>query len=179
MARIPTAKRYAQAAFEIARETGRFDRWAEDLELAQQTLQDATLRAYLDIPKVPFDRKMRVLRISLGSLQPLALNLMALLTSRNALGLLSRIAVEYQRLVDAHLGRQRAEVVTTVPLEDQQRERLSRQLAQVLGTEVVLTTRVDSEVLGGLVVRVGDRMIDGSTRGRLMALRKSLAGVRV
>ena len=175
MARVPTAKRYAQAAFEIARETGQIDRWAEDLDVAQQTLQDATLRAYLEIPKVAFDRKMGVLRDSLDSLQPLVLNLVALLTSRNALGLLPRIALEYQRLADAHLKRQRAEVVTAVPLEEDQRERVGQQLAQLVDTEVVLTTRVDPEVLGGLVARVGDKMIDGSMRGRLMALRKSLA----
>ena len=174
MARVPTAKRYAQAAFEIARETGQIDRWAEDLGLARETLQDATLRAYLEMPKLPLDRKIRMLRDSLDSLQPLALNLVALLISRNALGLLPGIATEYQRLVDVHLGRLRAEVVTAVPLEDQQRERLGRHLTQLLSQEVVLTTRVDPDVLGGLVARVGDRLIDGSTRGRLRALRKSL-----
>ncbi|MEE8442590.1 MAG: ATP synthase F1 subunit delta [Dehalococcoidia bacterium] len=179
MARGPTAKRYAQAAFEIARETGRIDQWAENLEVAQQVLQDPTLKAYLEMPKVAFDGKMQVLRESLSSLEPLALNLVALLVSRDTIGLLPRIAVEYQRLVDDHMGRQRAEVITAVPLEDQQRERLGQRLLQVLGMEIVLTSRVDSEVLGGLVVRIGDKMIDGSTRGRLMAMRKSRSEVRV
>jgi F-type H+-transporting ATPase subunit delta len=77
--------------------------------------------------------------------------------------------------MDAHLGRERAEVVTAHPLDYQQMERLGRWLGQLLGKEVVLTSREDPDVLGGLVVRVGDRIIDGSTKGRLEAMRKDLA----
>lgn len=77
--------------------------------------------------------------------------------------------------MDAHQGRERAEVVTAHPLEDQQRERLGRWLSQLRGKEVVLTSREDPEILGGLVVRVGDGLIDGSTKGRLEAMRKGLA----
>ena len=177
MPKGPTAKRYAQAAFAIARDAGEIEGWLEDLQLARETLGDETLRMYLEGPKVALGQKVQVLRTALGNVRPLVLNLVALLTSRYALGRLPQIVVEYQRLVDAHFNRERAEVVTAVPLEDQQQERLSRQLAQLLGREVVITTRVHPEVLGGLVARVGDRIIDGSVRGRLTDLRKSLSEV--
>lgn len=178
MARRPTAKRYALAAFQIARESVQLESWAQDLQTAQQAIQAPTLRVFLELPKVSIERKMESLREVLGGANPFLLNLMALLTSRLSLGLLPRIADEYQRLLDAHLNRERAEVATAIPLERQQGERLTQQLRQLLGKEVILTSRVDAEVLGGLVARVGDRIIDGSARGRLMALRKSLAEVR-
>ncbi|MSQ22022.1 MAG: F0F1 ATP synthase subunit delta [Dehalococcoidia bacterium] len=178
MARHPTAKRYALAAFQIARESGHLESWAKDLGAAQQAIQDPTLRAYLELPKVTIERKLDSLRTALPDANPLLLNLMALLTTRRSLGLLPRIVDEYESLMDAHLNRERAEVAAAIPLERQQRERLTQQLRQLLGKEVILTSRVDAEVLGGLVARVGDRMIDGSARGRLLALRKSLAEVR-
>ncbi len=178
MPRAPTANRYARAAFEIARDSGQLESWEKDLQEAQQALQDPTLRAFLELPKVTIERKAESLRTALPGANPLALNLMALLTSRRSLGLLTRIVAEYERLMDAHLNRERAEVATAVPLEREQEEKLTQQLRQLLGKDVILTSRMDSEILGGLVARVGDRMIDGSARGRLMALRKSLAEMR-
>ena len=175
MPRAPTANRYARAAFEIARDSAQLESWTKDLQEAQQTLQDSSLRAFLELPKVTIERKMESLRTALPNANPLALNLMALLTSRGSLGLLPRIVDEYQRLMDTHLNRERAEVATAVPLEREQGEQLTQLLRQLLGKEVILTSRVDPEVLGGLVARVGDRMIDGSARGRLLALRKSMA----
>ena len=177
MPRAPKAKRYAQAAFDIAQENGRIDEWLNDLQLAQEALRDEALLAYLAVPKVALDHKVGILHRALGDLDPLVLNLVAILTSRTALALLSQIVTEYRRLVDVHLNRQGAEVVTAVPLEDEQRGRLNRRLERLLGKEVVLTTRVDPEVLGGLVARLDDRIVDGSTRGRLTAMRKRLAEV--
>lgn len=175
MAGAPKARRYARAAFDIAVEEDRLEGWLQDMQRAQEILEDDTLRTYLDLPKVTLARKVEVLRETLSSLNPLAQNLIGLLVSRGAVGLLPQIAAEYQRLMDAHLGRERAEVITAHPLEDQQKERLGRWLGQLLGKEVIVTSREDPEVLGGLVVRVGDRIIDGSTKGRLEAMRKDLA----
>ena len=177
MPRGPTSKRYAQAAFDIARDADQIEGWLEDIRLAWEALQDEALRVYLEAPQAPFDQKVEVLRNAMSNLHPMLVNLVALLTSRNALRLLPGIVAEYQLLVDAHLSRQRVDVITAVPMEDQQEERLRRQLALLLGKEVILTTSVDPEVLGGLVARVGDRIIDGSTRGKLVELRKSLAEV--
>ena len=177
MPRGPTAKRYAQAAFDIAWEAGQTEGWLEDIRLSWEALQDEALRVYLEAPQAPLDQKVEVLRKAMSSLHPMVVNLIALLTSRNALRLLPGIVAEYQQLVDAHLSRQRADVITAVPMEDQQQERLGRQLTLLLGKEVILTTSVDPEVLGGLVARIGDRIIDGSTRGKLVELRKSLAEV--
>ncbi len=174
MPRTPTASRYAQAAFEIARDSGAIDAWADDLQRAQEVVGVGDIRAYLEVPKVSFASKMEVLRTSLSGLNPLVVNLVAILTARNKVGLLPSIAEAYQRLTDDHLNRVRAEVVTAVPMEDQQRDRLAGQLAELLGKEVAITTSEEPEVLGGMIARVGDRIIDGSIRGRLRGLRRSL-----
>ena len=166
MAGAPKARRYARAAFDIAIEEDRLEGWLQDIQRAQEALEDDTLRTYLELPKITLARKVDILRESLSGLNPLAQNL---------IGLLAQIAEEYQRLMDAHQGRERAELVSAHPLEDQQRERVGRWLGQLLGKEVILTSREDPELLGGLVVRVGDSIIDGSTKGRLEAMRKDLA----
>ena len=174
MARLPTAKRYAQAAFAIAREEGRIEAWLEDLRRAQEAMGDESLRSYLDLANIGLERKLELLRKVLDGIHPLTFNLIGLLASRSGLGVLPGIVAEYERLLDLHVGRERAEVVTAVPLSRQQQDRLARQLGQLLGKVVTLASRVDDAVIGGIVTRVGDRIIDTSTRGKLAALRRSL-----
>ena len=174
MPRAPTAKRYAQAAFEIAREHNEIDRWLEDLQAALPVLEDQTFRSYMGLPTVKSEVKLRAIGSALGDVNPLVRNLVALLASRNGLELYPRVVTEYQRFVDRHRNRERATVVTAVPLEEREKERVNQELARLLGKEVVLTTQVHPQILGGLVAQVGDRLIDGSTRGRLLGLRKSL-----
>lgn len=174
MARLPTAKRYAQAAFAIAREEGRIEAWLEDLRRAQEVMSDESMRSYLDLARIGLERKLELLHKVLEGIHPLTFNLIGLLASRSGLGVLPGIVAEYERLLDLHLGRERAEVVTAVPLSKQQQDRVARQLGQLLGKDVILASRVDDAVIGGIVTRVGDRIIDTSTRGKLAALRRSL-----
>ena len=174
MARAPTARRYAQAAFQIAQERDEVDGWLEDLGSALAVVEDTALRPYLEFPKVAIKDKVRAIQRTLEGMNPLVRNLVALLVSRRALALYPGIVSEYQRLVDKHYGRERAVVVTAVPLDDEQQSRVRQQLSGLLGKEVVLTTRVEPQVLGGVVARMGDRLIDGSIRGRLTGLRDSL-----
>ncbi len=174
MARLPTAKRYAQAAFTIAREEGRIEAWLEDLRRAQEAMSEESLRSYLDLANIGLQRKLELLRNVLDGIHPLTFNLIGLLASRSGLGILPGIVAEYERLLDLHLGRERAEVVTAVPLSKQQQDRVALQLGQLLGKDVILASSVDDAVIGGVVTRVGDRIIDTSTRGKLAALRGSL-----
>lgn len=174
MARLPSAKRYAQAAFAIAREEGRIEVWLEDLRRAREVMSDESLRSYLDMPKIGLERKLELLREVLEGIHPLAFNLIGLLAARNGIGVLPGIVAEYERLLDLDLGRERAEVVTAVPLSKQQQGIVAQQLGRLLGKEVVLTSRVDDAVIGGIITRVGDRIIDTSTRGKLAALHRNL-----
>jgi F-type H+-transporting ATPase subunit delta len=89
------------------------------------------------------------------------------------------IADEYQRLLDSYRGIEQAEVTTAIELDDEDRRKLEERLELVVGKKVVLKPRVDPAVLGGIVARIGGKLLDGSTRSKLMALKKALASGEV
>ena len=171
----PSPRRYAQAVFQIAMERGELDAWQEDLRSLAVTLEDRDFSGLLDAPQVPAASKVDAAREALsGSVGPLALNLLAILATRNLAHLGSGILDEYGRLLDAHRGIQRAEVVSAVPLDSEQHARISKLLETIVGKEVPVTSVVDPQVLGGLVARVGDRLIDGSARTKLREMHRSI-----
>lgn len=177
MPKAPSARRYARAAFELARESGQIEAWSADLARAQEVLQMQDLLEYLEFPKLTTPQKVDIIRGSMAGLHPLVVNLLCLLASRNRIGLVAGLRQEYQALADAHYGRVRAVVTTAVPMEPEQEQRLRAQLEGMIGQQVVITSRIDPEVLGGMSARVGDRIMDGTLRGRLVALRRHLAEV--
>ena len=77
-------------------------------------------------------------------------------------------------MLDAHRGIERAEITSAVALSDEQQTRVENLLKEMVGKEIVLTVRIDPQILGGIVARVGDRVIDGSTRTKLEGLRREL-----
>lgn len=171
---LPSPKRYAQAIFQLAREQDRLDGWLADLEAALEALGDPQFAALLDSPGVRLQDKLQAVDAVLPGLPPLARNLLALMAQRRAVSLLPRVMWEYRRLVDIRRGIQRAEVTSAIPLADADQQRIAQRLSQLLGGEVVVQARVDPSLLGGLVIKVGDRVLDGSTRNRLGELRKAL-----
>ena len=179
MPRAGSARRYAQAVFQIAVESDEFDVWLEDLSLLVRALESDELSRFLDAPEASAAQKTEVIRTTLSqSVGPLAVNLLALLSSRNLAHLVSDVADRYELLLDAHRGIERAEVVSAVPLDDEQRQRVEELLKVVVGKDVRMTEAVDPAVIGGLVARVGDRVIDGSTRTKLSAMRRDLVDRR-
>jgi F-type H+-transporting ATPase subunit delta len=180
VARKIYARRYARAVFEIALERKELDRWQSDLRKIAALGQDAAFIALMENPKFGFEKKKALLSRLLGDVNPLALNLVYLLATRGSLNMVGDIADEYQRLLDGYRGIEHAEVVTAVPLGDEDRKRLEEHLGVVVGKKVVLTASVDPSLIGGMVARVGGKLLDGSIRSRLMALKSELAsgGVR-
>ena len=176
MARRVYARRYAQAVFSIAMERNELDRWQSDLGKIASLVEDATIVAVLESPKFHFDDKAKLLSAQLGDVNPLALNLVYHLVTRGRLGLMSEIADEYQRLVDSYRGVEQAEVITAISLGDEDKLMLRERLETVVGKTVELKPKVDASLIGGIIARIGDKLIDGSTRGKLEALKKDLAG---
>lgn len=175
MPRRPSARRYASALFQLALEAGDVQVWQTDLQTLDEALQEREFVAFLGMPKIRLAQKMQVVEEALPQLSILARNLMGLLISRRSVDILPSIKEEYAHLLDQHGGRVRASVVSAVPLDQSQRERLVKYLGGLTGAEILLSESVDPALLGGLVARVGDRIVDGSTRTRLLDLRKSLA----
>jgi F-type H+-transporting ATPase subunit delta len=170
------ARRYAQAVFSIARERKELDRWQSDLEKVAALSGDATVTALLENPKVPFESKAKILSEHLGDINPLVLNLVYLLVTKGRLGMLGYIADEYRLLLDSYQGIERAEVTTAVALGDKEVAELEERLGTMVGKKVVVEARVDKSLIGGIVARVGGKLLDGSTISKLMAMREVLAG---
>jgi F-type H+-transporting ATPase subunit delta len=170
------ARRYAQAVFDIAREKKELDKWQYDLNKVTALIGDATVMALLENPKVPFEAKAKLLSGQLSGIEPLVLNLVYLLVSRGRLGMLGDIAREYQLLLDDYRGIERAEVTTAIALDDKDIAELEERLGEMVGKKVMVEARVDRDLIGGMVARVGGKLLDGSTISKLMAMRKVLAG---
>ena len=176
MPRAASARRYAQAVFELALENGELEKWFDDLTLLSDSVSNQEFLDFLSQPRVTSEEKIRVVRDALGDLvEPLALNLMSLLATKNIAHILPGITDRYQELLDAQQGIELAEAVTAIPLDDDEQRRITEMLSAMSGRDVRLTTRVDAEILGGMIIRIGDRVMDGSTRSRLRAMRRELA----
>lgn len=177
MANVAAARRYAQAAFDLARERGEVSRWRSDLADIATLLVDSQLAPVLADPKVPLEQRFggveRVLEVS-----PLALNLAKLLIQKGRSLDARAVAEAFNRLADEYEGIAHAQVTTAVPLSEERLQEISRRIGEQLGKKVVATNRVDPSIIGGAVIRVGDRLIDGSIRTRLKALRRELEGAR-
>ena len=170
-----STRRYAQAVFQLAVEHDALERWLEDLTQLADSITNQEFRRTLSAPRISLDQKESVIRESLGSsVDRLALNLMFLLTSRNLVHILPEIADRFQEMLDAHRGIERAEVVSAVPLSDERQSEVADMLARMSGKQVRVTTRTDPQIIGGMVIRVGDQVMDGSARARLQAMRREL-----
>lgn len=174
MAKRVSGRRYAQAIFELALQNDQLEQWGDDLRLTDQVLQDEEFRAFLSHAEVPLDRKIAAINQVLESVDPLVKNLVSLLVSRGAVNLIHDVLTSYNRLVDVHRGRQQVEVTSAVPLSDQELERITRFASNLINKEVVVSIQVDESILGGLVIQIGDQLMDGSTRSRLEELRKQI-----
>jgi len=170
-------RRYAQAVFEIARDEERLGEWLSDLRVIITALEDTDFPSFLSNPKVSFPQKKEVLRRTFQNINPKALNLVYLLTSRNRMELLKEISIEYERMLDEHCGRERAEVITALPLSKGEQKEVTQRLSKFRAKEVKTEFRVDPHVLGGMVIKVGDKLIDGSVKEKLLRLRKEIVEV--
>ena len=174
MAKVTSGKRYAQAAFELASEKNELESWQEGLEKLAELTRDEELITLLENPKLSFVAKKSLLQERLGEINPLALNLAFLLISKGRLGIASNILQQYNVLLEALRGFERAEVITALPLTDEEKEVISRRLGDMIGRKLSIDAQVDPSIIGGFRARIGDTLIDGSVRHRLEALRKTL-----
>jgi len=176
MPKKANARRYAQAVFELALEANKLEQWQADLQVISEATGDEAVLTFLESPKISIEKKTSLLSGNLQDINPLALNLVMLLISRSGIGMIGEIAGEYQQLMDAYHGIQEAVVTTAVPLDDADKERLAGRLGSLLGSKVTLKSEVDPEILGGIIARISGKLLDGSTRSKLAALKRELVG---
>lgn len=169
------ARRYADALFAVARERGQVAAEGKALDAAASVLGAEDAARVLGNPRVTLADKERFALSALGDVTPAVRNLVRLLLRRGRTGILADIAPAYQELADRLSGVVRADVTVAVEVDEEQRRRIARALSERLGGRVETIVRRDPGILGGLVIRIGDRVIDSSIRTRLSQLQAELS----
>ncbi|MBN2371473.1 MAG: ATP synthase F1 subunit delta [Vicinamibacteria bacterium] len=173
------ARRYAQALFEATRDAGQsLDAASRDLAEVTAFLDHVELRRVLEHPGVPFEKKKKVLA-AVWSGAPLVMRLVDLLLERRRLSLLPAIERSFIARWNEHRRVEPAEVVCGHPLDAGQERALRAALERASGKEVEMNVRVDPRILGGVLVRMGGRVLDGTVQSRLSSLREHLVKGRL
>lgn len=173
------AARYAAALFDLAEEKGKLDRVAEDLaRLARLAEASADLTGLIRSPRYSREDQHSGLDAVMGEarLDPLTQNFVGLAVRNRRLAQLPDMIAAFRARLAIRAGEVAAEVASAKPLSKAQTDALEAQLKKALGAKVVIHARVEPELLGGLVVQVGSRMVDHSLRSRLARLRTAMKG---
>jgi F-type H+-transporting ATPase subunit delta len=171
------AKRYSQTVFEIAREHNELDKWKTDLVRIAALSQNPELADVIGNPKFLFDDKAKLLNSQLTGISQKALNLAYILTKQVNFSLITEIYSDYQQLLDDYYGIAKAEIITAIPLDEEEKNKLAQRLGTITGKKIIIDARVDSRIIGGMIARVNGKIIDGSTSTQLAALKNELARV--
>lgn len=177
MSTTTSSKRYAQAVFQIARDKNNFGEWQLDLKKIADLIKSPEFVSLIENPKVSFEIKTKIVHDVLGKVNPLTLNLAYLLITKNKFKNARQIAEEFDRLLNEYNGISNAEITTAIPIDSSDRKNLTKRLETILGSKIAADFKVDPAILGGIIARVDDSMIDGSIRRKLEMLKKSMIGI--
>lgn len=169
------ARRYAGAMFELGRKQNKLDQTLEDVRRIAQVFAHRTLSYLLQEPKISAQRKEKAVRQALeGKVLPTSLNLALLVIQRGLIEVMPNIARELEQLVLDYKNQAKAKVTTATKIDDAQIALIKKVLEQRTGKTILVETSVQPDILGGVIARVGDQVIDGSIRNRLNTLRQQL-----
>jgi F-type H+-transporting ATPase subunit delta len=178
--RVAAARRYAEAAFQVAQADGTLDRWQADLASAAELLGRPDVAPVVGSPAVALSQRQGIVQQLLGPrIAPEALRLVTLLVERGKVDGLRSVSEHYNRMLNAHRGVVEATVTSAVPLTADETAAIQTRVEAMAGSAVELRTEVNPDLIGGLTIQVRDRLLDASIRGRLERLRDQLhAGTR-
>ena len=170
------ARRYAQAVFDIAKEAGSLDKWLADLKTMNSLFGDPATVDMLEDPKITRDTQNKIVDdvVSKVQVEPLMGNFIKLLVQRGRLASLPRIVEIFGEMYNREKGIIIADVITAIPLDDAHRKEVADRLARITGKTVELRMHTDPSILGGIVTRIGDELIDASVASRLAQLAERL-----
>lgn len=176
MASRGVAKRYAQAVFGLAEESGTHDQWLADLTRLANAIDDPMIGGFFKSPNVSSERKRAAISELLpGDDHKLVRNMANIMSDRHRLDSVPLLFEVYRDLVLESRGIAIANVTTAVEMSPAEEARVRAGLKDIVGREVELRTAVDPDIIGGMVARVGDRLVDGSVVTQLNRLRLQIA----
>ena len=175
------ARNYAETLFELARRNESIQEYGDALGMVAGLLEDdSRFRTFVETPRIDDENKKDVIRKVFRDKAPKqVINFVLITIDKRRQTLLREISAEYLLLLDDHLGREHVEVTVARPLDDTTANVVSERLSKMLGKQAIPHIRVKPEILGGLVVRTGDMIYDGSVRRRLEDLRRRLLTARI
>ncbi|RFA30637.1 F0F1 ATP synthase subunit delta [Alkalilimnicola ehrlichii] len=176
MAELGTiARPYAQAVYELAKDTGQLPQWSEQLDFAAAVASDNLMQGLLLSPRFsPAQLEEMFIKVCEERLTDQGRNMIRLLAENRRLHLLPQIAKQFADLRAAAEKTLQARLISAQPVEPAAQEKLAEALGKRLDVKVTLTNEIDAGLLGGAVIRAGDLVIDGSVRGRLERLAAGL-----
>lgn len=176
MAELSTlARPYAKAAFQLASEHKGLDQWSQMLSVLAAVSLDEKVQSILASPDLTFAEKASVLNQIAGeALNETANRLVEQLSENNRLSLLPEIASQYEELKAELEKSVEVQVTSAFPLSDAQTNTLIEKLKAKLGQDVSIATEIDTSIIGGVVIRANDLVIDGSVRGKLAKLAEAM-----
>jgi F-type H+-transporting ATPase subunit delta len=174
--KISKASQFAKALFLIGEALGQEEKTGEDLQLISQAIRsELKLKEVFEKKKVPFETKQKVIKeIFRGKVEPLVEGFIQLLISVSQEHLISEITKEYAKVLYENKRKALVEVITAVPLAEKELEKVERKVRSWLGQEVILRPRVDPSLIGGVVIKAGDKLIDASVRKQLSEAKRNV-----
>jgi F-type H+-transporting ATPase subunit delta len=170
------AQVYARSLFQAALENGRIDVLREQLvQFADALNQNRELAVFFFSPYFSTTEKRQALDTLLDGADELFINFLALLIENHRMPVIFRIRQEYERLWDEENKTLPVEITSAIALDDATTESLGKTIGERAGRKVTLAARVDPDILGGIIIRVGNSILDASIRNRLEQLRRHVA----
>jgi F-type H+-transporting ATPase subunit delta len=169
------ARHWAEAAFLVAREHRDVKAWLGGLERMELVLTDEEVATAFANPRLDDGQRVALALALLGQdLNQQQANFLKLLVLARRTDLIAEIRAEFQRLVDEAEGRIELQVTTPFELSTADQGEITRKLSEKAGRDVKVDVHVDPQILGGLIIRQGDHVVDGSVRRRLVEMREQL-----
>ncbi|MFD2616232.1 F0F1 ATP synthase subunit delta [Terrilactibacillus laevilacticus] len=170
------SKRYASALFEVAKEHGKVDDFENDLILVNTTIvENDELNKVLNHPQIDIDdKKALIASIFNDTISQEVINLLYVLIDRDRENIVTDIREAYQVLADKERGILDVTVTTAKPLDEKGQHALSKKLGKAVNKKLRMHTKVDDSLIGGLLLRVGDKLYDGTIAGKLARFRQEI-----
>lgn len=170
------ARPYARAVYQQATETSALDNWGEALALLSAVTSDEAMVALLDNPQSGSEQKAELLlKVVSDKLTAQQQNLVKLMAENGRLKALPEVAEQFEIFRAEAEGKVDAEVVSAFPLSKEQEASITKTLKAKLGREVTINTSIDESLIGGVVIKAGDTIIDGSMKSQLESLALTLS----